>query len=152
MPERSDREECHFPSLNGRLDTIQAAMMLVNLNHLQKKIDRRREIARIYTEALDGIVVCPKEEKDCYHTYYTYTILADRRNELQEHLAARGVETKIQHRILMPRQPAYRHLPPCSIPNAERLVNQILCIPVNEKLTMDQIYYVIDSIKRFYGK
>jgi len=146
-----NREECHFPSINGRLDTIQAAMLLVNLKYLQKKIDRRREIAKFYTGSLNGVVVCPKEEEGYYNTYYTYTIIADRRNELQEYLTARGIETKIQHRILMPHQPAYKHLPKFNIPNAERLVNQILCIPANEKLTSGQTNYVVDCIKSFYN-
>lgn len=146
-----NKEECHYPSLNGRLDTIQAAMLLVNFKYLKEKIDRRREIARIYTGSLKNTVICPEEKKDYYHTYYTYTILAEKRDDLKKYLSSKGIETKIQHPILMPYQPAYSYLPKPDIPNAEKLLKKILCIPANEKLTNKQVDFVIKSIMTFYN-
>ena len=146
-----NKEECHIPSLNGKIDTIQAAMLLVGLKYLPDKIKRRREIAKIYSEALEGFVVCPKETKDTKMAYYTYTILAERRDELKQYLEKKGIETKIQHPILMPDQEAYQHLKKFRIPNAKSLRELILCIPANEKITREESQYVIDSIKTFYG-
>ena len=146
-----NKEECQIPSLNGKIDTIQAAMVLVSLKYLPDKIKRRREIAKIYSEALEGLVVCPKETKDTKMAYYTYTILVEKRDELKQSLEEKGIETKIQHPILMPHQKAYQHLPKYHIPNAESLREQILCIPANEKITREESQYVIDSIKTFYG-
>jgi len=146
-----NKEDCHYPSLNGRIDTIQAAMLLVNLRYLKENINRRREIARIYTESLKDVVVCPKEEDGYYHTYYTYTIISEKRNELKDYLARKGIETKIHHPILMPYHRAYRHLPKFNIPVAEKLVNQILSIPNHEKLEEEEIVYIIKCIRSFFG-
>ena len=63
----------------------------------------------------------------------------------------KGIETKIQHPILMPDQEAYQHLKKFRIPNAKSLRELILCIPANEKITREESQYVIDSIKTFYG-
>lgn len=146
------KEECQIPSLNGKIDTIQAAMLLVSLKYLPDKIRRRRELAKIYSEALKGIVICPNEKNTTKVSYYTYTILAENRDDLKHYLEEKGIETKIQHPILMPDQKAYQHLPKYLIPKAESLKKKILCIPANEKITLDESQYVIDSIKAFYGK
>ena len=91
-----NKEDCHYPSLNGRLDTIQAAMLLVNLKYVNQTIARHREIAKQYTDRLRDVVTCPQDDGTC-HVYYSYTIITDKRDELKEYLYSKGVETKIQH-------------------------------------------------------
>lgn len=145
-----NKEDCHYPSLNGRIDTIQAAMLLVNLQYLSKRIELRRKIAQFYTNALKDAVTCPKEDES-YHIYYSYTIIAERRDELKEYLYSKGIETKIQHPILMPYHTAYRHLFNPNIPLAEELVKKILCIPNQEDLTIEDANYIVKCIKEFYG-
>jgi dTDP-4-amino-4,6-dideoxygalactose transaminase len=146
-----NKEDCHFPSPNGRIDTIQAAMMLVGLGRLDDKVSRRRAIASFYDEALGEAVNCPKEPEGYFNVYYTYTIIAERRDVLKQHLEAKGIETKVQHPILMPYHTAYKNLPKPNIPVAEDLVKRILCIPAHEDLGMDEAEYVAASIREFYG-
>lgn len=144
-----NKEDCHYPSLNGRIDTIQSAMLLVNLKYLAKRIELRRKIAKFYTEALKDVVSCP-EEGASHHIYYSYTIIAERRDELVKYLLSKGIETKIQHPILLPYHTAYRHLFKPNIPLAEELVKKILCIPNQEDLTLEDAKYVVKCIKEFY--
>ena len=146
-----NKEDCQEPSHNGRIDTIQAAMMLVGLDRLDTKVSRRRAIAKFYDEALGDTVICPSEPEGYFNVYYTYTIVAERRDELKQHLESKGIETKVQHPILMPYHTAYRDLPKPNIPVAEHLVKRILCIPAHEDLGMDQAEYVAASIREFYG-
>lgn len=146
-----NKEDCQEPSHNGRIDTIQAAMMLVGLGRLDDKVSRRRNIAKFYDEALSEAVSCPTEPEGYFNVYYTYTIVAERRDKLKEHLESRGIETKVQHPILMPYHTAYRDLPKPNIPVAEHLVKRILCIPAHEDLEMDQAEYVAASVREFYG-
>lgn len=146
-----NKEDCHFPSLNGRLDTIQAAMLLVNLKYLKAKIKRTQKIAQKYTEALGDTVGCPGDDETS-NVYYSYTITTPRRDELMSYLESKGIETKIQHPILMPYHTAYKGSYQSHIPNAQRLVNQILCIPNEETLEPEQADYVINSIKEFFAK
>ena len=144
-----NKEDCHYPSLNGRIDTVQAAMLLVDFNYLPEKIARRQEIARVYTEGLHDLVGCPREDGS-YHCYYSYTVLAEKREKLVEHLSGKGIETKVQHPILMPYHTAYKDRTYPPLPVAERLVNRILCLPNQEDLSTEEIDYVIGSVREFY--
>ena len=145
-----NREDCHWPSLNGRIDSIQAAMVSVNLKYLKDKIKRRQEIANRYTSALKEVVTCPRDDRGC-HVYYSYTILVPRRDELKEYLLRNGIASKVQHPILMPYHSAYKGKFAPLIPVAEQLVQQLLCIPNDETLVDEEIDYIIDHIKQFYS-
>lgn len=146
-----NREDCRYPSLNFRLQTIQAAMLIVELERIDAIIRKRREIARYYDRELDGIVRCPREEDGTVHVYYTYTIQADRRDELREFLQNKGIETKIHHPILMPRHSAYKGKYDGHIPVAEKLIKEIVSIPNHEKMADAEAEYVAASIRAFYG-
>lgn len=146
-----NREDCHYPSLNFRLDTLQAALLLIEYTRLDAIIERRRNIAKRYNEALCDVVACPAASPGNFHIYYSYTIQTDRRDDLQAHLTQCGIETKIQHPILMPYHRAYRGKYTPVIPVAERLHKKILSIPNHEKLLDHEIDYVISSIREFYG-
>jgi dTDP-4-amino-4,6-dideoxygalactose transaminase len=147
-----DREKCIEVSLNGRLDTLQAAILLKRLPYVDQIIQKRREIASWYDEQLAELVQIPKEAEGEWDVYYTYTIQADRRDELKAFLEAKGIETRIQHPYLMPEQPAYRDAARGHFPNAQRLVKRILCIPAHEKLTRADVDYVAACIHEFYGR
>tara|TARA_B100001123_G_scaffold85964_2_gene98718 strand:+ start:15644 stop:16732 length:1089 start_codon:yes stop_codon:yes gene_type:complete len=145
-----NREDCHYPSLNFRMQTLQAALLLVELDRLDQIIDRRREIARTYRRSLDGLVTCPEEPDGWKHVFYTFTIQSDSRDELQRHLQSDQIETKIHHSLLMPHQTAYRGKFPLDIPVAEKTVRRILSIPNHEKMTDGQIDHVKQSVSRFF--
>jgi dTDP-4-amino-4,6-dideoxygalactose transaminase len=145
-----NREQCIEVSINGRLDTIQAAMLLRRLRRLPEVIARRREIASWYCTLLDGVVDTPAEKPEELSVYYTFTIQADRRDDLRQFLERRGIETKIQHPILMPDQPVYVGRRG-DYPNARRLVSRILCLPAHEKLVRDDVEYVARAVKEFYS-
>lgn len=147
-----DKELCMEIALNSRFDTIQAAMLLVNLDRIEGLIERRRSVAARYRAGLSNVAVCPQEPEGFRHVYYTYTILADNRDGLKSALESQGIETKIQHAVLMPEQPAYAYLRPGDWANARRLRDRILCIPAHEDLSTDAQDYVIDCIRRFYGR
>jgi dTDP-4-amino-4,6-dideoxygalactose transaminase len=145
-----NKEVCHSLSGNHRLDTIQAAMLLVRLAGFDKLLKDRRNIAKFYDMRLKGIVATPKEWAHEKLAYYTYTIQCDQRDKLKDFLAIRGIETKIQHPILMPEQPLYKHGARGTWSHAKYLMSRVLCIPVHEKLTDGQIWHVVNSIADFY--
>jgi dTDP-4-amino-4,6-dideoxygalactose transaminase len=146
-----NREECVTPSHNGRLDTLQAAILLERLDRVGGIVTRRRQIAGWYAELLGGVVGTPVERRGDVDIYYTYQIRAPRRDELKAQLESRGVETKIQHPYLMCQQPAYQPQPADACPNATRLQREILCLPVHEKLERADVEYVADCVRAFYA-
>jgi dTDP-4-amino-4,6-dideoxygalactose transaminase len=145
-----DRETCAEVSFNARMDTLQAAILLQRLDHVAEIIERRREIAAWYGERLSGVVELPRERTGERDVYYTYTIRAERRDRLRAFLMERGVETQVQHRTLTLHQAPYRRFAAGTYPVARRLVERILCIPANEKVTRDQVDYVAACIRDFY--
>ncbi|MBF0311428.1 MAG: DegT/DnrJ/EryC1/StrS family aminotransferase [Magnetococcales bacterium] len=147
-----NRETCLLPGLNDRMDTLQAAILLERFKDLPELLERRRTIAARYRERLRGVVGLPEESPGCQDAWYTFTVRAERRDALQAFLSQTGIETKIQHPILMPHQPAYRQAPRDRLSNAERLVEHILCLPAHEKMSPDQVDAVAERIVRFYDR
>jgi dTDP-4-amino-4,6-dideoxygalactose transaminase len=145
-----NKEVCHNLSGNHRLDTIQAAMLLVRLSRFNELLEKRRKIAAFYDSKLKGLVDTPKQWGHEKLAYYTYTIQCDQRDKLKDFLAQKGIETKIQHPFLMPQQPFYKHNARGTWSHAAYLMSRVLCIPVHEKLTNGQIWHVVNSIADFY--
>jgi dTDP-4-amino-4,6-dideoxygalactose transaminase len=145
-----NKERCIETSLNCRLDTIQAAVLLQRLQSFDALIQKRREIAQIYGERLARFVRVPKEQAYEKDVYYTYQIQTPKRDLLKQYLDEKGVETKIQHPFLMCQQPIYQKLLKKPVVRAERIVQEILCIPIHEKLSRAEVEHVIDSVESFF--
>ena len=145
-----DRELCVEPGLNSRLDTIQAAMLLVRFNRVEDIVERRREVAGSYSELLRDLVVTPEDSDGERQVYYTYTIRCENRDELKKHLESKGIEVKIRHPILMPLQPAYKDKSRAEFSNAEKIIGEILSLPASEAVSNEEIEYVVSSITEFY--
>ena len=143
-----NQETCMVPSLNGRMDTVQAATLLVRLRSLATVINTRRSHAIYYDEMLAGFVAVPPRDDSHDDAFYTYTVRSSRREELRQHLEKLGIETKVQHPLLMPQHPAYLGSKG-DWSNAASMVNQVLCIPIHEKLTLSQRERVADAIISF---
>ena len=147
-----NKEDCHVPSVNARIDTIHAAMMNINAKYLPQRIKRIREISKYYNDKLKNIVECPLEDES-FHTYYSYTIKVDDREAFMNYLNENEIETKIQHPILMPFHTAYKEkYHPIYIPIAVKLVKKIICIPNHDKMTDQQVEYVVEKITNYYRK
>ena len=144
-----DKEVCEVPALNDKIDELQAALLLVGFDDLEANIDLRIGLARLYSQAFAGSLPCPPvaTDGDRSHVFFDYKVLVERRDEIQQSLLERGIETKVKHPILMPDQPAYRHLPRPEIPNARRLVDRILSLPLHEKLTAEDVETVVQALR-----
>jgi dTDP-4-amino-4,6-dideoxygalactose transaminase len=144
-----NREYCTSLAQNSRLDTLQAAALLVRLKRLDGIVEQRRKNAAYYNRRLGNSVIVPTEQPDEQHVYYTYTIQSDRRDALKQHLEKNGIEVKIQHPLLMPQHPIYLNRAKGSWSKADDLIKRVLCIPANEKLTQDQLATVADAVVSF---
>lgn len=145
-----NREFCENVAQNSRLDTIQAAVLLVRLRRLSELIEKRRNNADILSKKLERYVTVPREAEGKRHVYYTYTIQTDRRNELQEYLTDRGIETKIQHPLLMSEHPVYAGQARGEWAAASQLIKKVLCLPANEKVRAEELDYISETIIEFY--
>ncbi|HEY4255224.1 MAG TPA: DegT/DnrJ/EryC1/StrS family aminotransferase [Chlamydiales bacterium] len=146
-----NKERCIATSMNCRLDTIQAAVLLERLKGVDAIIEKRRQLADVYRKKLSSFVRVPVEKANERDVYYTYQIQTPKRDELKQFLEERGIEIKIQHPFLMSEQPIYEKFARHPLPNAKRIIRQILCLPMHEKLSLQEQNHVIDSVESFFS-
>lgn len=146
------RDEVEFWSTNSRLDTLQAAVLNVMLDHLDEWIKERRAIAAEFCAELQEVVGVPVERPDCFHTYQTFMIHADRRPALLEHLRARGIDAKVHYPLAIPLQEAARALgySPGDFPVARWLAERIVSLPLYAEMTRAQRAAVVEGVRSFY--
>src|SRR5262249_19939216 len=104
--------------VNSRLDDLQAAVLRARLPRLHAWTARRRELAARYRTLLAGTGVIVPPELDAGHVYHLFVVRSRARDELQAHLASRGVETLNHYPLPIPRQPAVASTAPAECPIA----------------------------------
>lgn len=139
---------------NGRLDSIQAAMLRVKLKHLAKWNEQRREAARIYDvllEPMAGSVTRPFEDDNSKSVYHLYVVRTDSRDELQKHLTAAGIGTGIHYPVPVHLQKAYSAMgwKKGDFPKSESASGQILSLPMFAGLTLEEQKQVADSVAQY---
>ncbi len=148
------RDDCVLWSHNSRLDTLQAAILLVKLRYLQEWTQQRRENARYYQTQLAGIpeIQVPQEREWEKCVYHTFVIQAERRDELRQFLSDRGIGTAIHYPVPIHLSTAGKELGYAegSFPVAEMQSHQILSLPIYPELTVAQLEEVCQNIKLFY--
>ena len=139
---------------NGRMHAIQAAFLRVKLPHLAGWNAARRRVADLYREALADVaeIRLPVERPGAVHVYHLFVIRADRRDDLQRHLTARGIGTGLHYPVPLHLQTAYERLGvrTGAFPVTEAAARDILSLPMYPELSPDQIGIVADAIRDFY--
>ena len=139
--------------LNARLDTLQAAVLLVKLRHFEDELKAREEAAKRYGELLSGIEgLAPprlKEGRTSAWAQYTVRIEAGKRDEVRERLAKDGIPTAVHYPRPLHLQPAFRALgyPEGSFPEAERAAAEVLSLPIHPFITEEEQERVAASLK-----
>ena len=141
---------------NSRLDTLQASILLVKMNYLPLWHEARRQKADIYNRLLKDVkqVTTPFVRDYNYHIYHQYTLLAENRDGLKEHLKAREIGFDTYYPLPLHLQECYRELnyKPGDLPVAESLAHMAISLPVFPELREDEQEYVAGAIKEFYSK
>lgn len=138
---------------NNRLDTLQAALLRVKLNHLDRWNKQRRTIARAYDKAFAKLPLqIPELRKDRDHVYHLYSIRSPQRDGLKQHLTERGIASGIYYPVPMHLQKAYRSLghKEGSFPVTERISRDMLALPMYPDMTAAQVKKVIATVKEFF--
>ncbi len=139
---------------NYRMEGIQGAVLGVKLRHLGAWTESRRRNAALYRKHLEGIpgVVPPGEMAYAKHVYHLYVIRVTKRDELQQHLEAKGIATGLHYPIPLHLQKAFAHLgyKEGDFPVAEKAAREILSLPMYPELNEEQITYISDTIRGFF--
>ncbi|WP_460139927.1 DegT/DnrJ/EryC1/StrS family aminotransferase [Pseudomonas sp. S2_E01] len=144
----------HHPriGLNGRLDSLQAAVLLAKLERFDWEVGRRTQVAerydRLIAAACPGIVT-PCVLPDRSSVYAQYTLQVDARDELSKALNALGVPTAVHYPVPLHLQPAFEYLSQGRgfFPIAESCSRRVLSLPMGPDVTEEQQAQVVDALQ-----
>lgn len=136
------------------LDNLQAAFLDVKLRYLPSWIERRKALAEIYRRGLSDLpdLLLPHYDKAGFdHIYQNYTLRSKQGNEFSDYLKANGIEVLTQFR-----KPYYKHeglkLVDRGFPETEAISREVCSLPMNVEITLEEVEYIIQTVRKFYGK
>ena len=136
--------------INGRLDSMQAAVLLAKLEIFEEEITLRNNVAQRYSARLKDHVVTPFVQKDCVSVWAQYSLLTDRRDEMLKKLKSNGVPTAVYYPKPLHMQDAFAGLgyKRGDFPVSERIADSIFSIPMHPYLGYEDQDYIVDAIIR----
>jgi dTDP-4-amino-4,6-dideoxygalactose transaminase len=140
---------------NSRLDTIQAAILLIKLSYLPKYIQARQNAAQIYTAGLQqwdkGLI--PEKTPQANHSFnqFTLKIKNNERNRFQAYLSDHKIPSMIYYPIPLYKQEAFKKYVSLdfSLERTEELCNEVISLPIHTEITKEEQAYIIDTIVDF---
>jgi dTDP-4-amino-4,6-dideoxygalactose transaminase len=145
--------------LNSRLDSLQAAVLAVKLQYLERWCAARIERASTYHLLFSaaglvgsGLTNIPPLVTDKSHVFNNYVIGAERRDELKQFLAEREIQTEIYYPLPLHLQKCFAELGyrRGDFPHAERAADEVLALPLYPELTREQQESVVGAVGEFY--
>ena len=139
--------------MNGRLDTIQAAILLQKLTIFEEEIATRNLIARRYAEGLSDVAIVPEPPDEVVSTWAQYTIrlAPGRRDALAAVLKELGIPSAIYYPKPLHRQTAYGHfpVPGNGLPVSDQLADEVISLPMHPYLDTATQERIIDAVRSF---
>ena len=148
---QTERYYHKYIGFNGRMDTLQAAVLLAKFPYYEHELELRRDVAARYDKNLRNSskhVVLPFVENDRTTVWAQYSIRLSQRDEMSAKLKESGVPTAVHYPKPLHLQEAFNYLgyKEGDFPVAEAVSNEILSLPMNPFLTEDEIDYICDRI------
>jgi UDP-2-acetamido-2-deoxy-ribo-hexuluronate aminotransferase len=150
-----DKYDNRAIGMNSRLDTLQAAILLVKFEEfVEKELDASNRIASEYTARLRGVVETPFIPSGYCSSWAQYTIILsdeETRNELKAYLQSKCIPSMIYYPRGMHQQTAYKEMnvPDSSLPVTSQLTKCVLSLPMHPYLTDDDIEEVCSAVRHF---
>jgi len=138
---------------NLRFNDIQAAVGRVLLRRLDAMNDERRRLAARYGAGLAGLpLLLPSEARGARHVYHLYVVATSERDQLAAFLKDKGIATGIHYPVPCHQQPAVAYLEPRPLEHTERVVEQILTLPISAGHRESEIDEVAAAVRAFFEK
>jgi dTDP-4-amino-4,6-dideoxygalactose transaminase len=136
-----------FIGVNSRLDELQAAFLNVKLPHLDHDNEKRRTIAKRYLSEIKNVnIILPDWDSTLNHVFHLFVIRTQNRNELQDFLLKKGIETMIHYPVPPHKQKAFSEWNSFSFPITEQIHQELLSLPISPVMTMEQADFVIRNL------
>ncbi len=142
-----DRRYHHIRvGVNGRIDTLQAAVLLAKLPLFDEEIAKRVEIGGRYTEMLNGSVKTPFVKMHNISVYAQYTVAVDNREQVISSLKNAGIPTAVHYPLSIHQQPAFSESG-IHLPHSERAATRVLSLPMHPYLGRETQTRVVDELR-----
>ncbi|KTD22799.1 aminotransferase [Legionella lansingensis] len=141
---------CHRRiGINGRMDTIQAAILIEKMKLFPDEIAMRQRVAQRYEQLLSGIVKTPAVMPGNTSVFAQYTIEVPNRDQFQKQMQALGIPTAVHYPVAMHEQEALAYLgyKRGDFPNAERASRYVVSLPMHPYLTLDDQQKIVHAVK-----
>lgn len=142
--------------INGRLDTIQAAILLAKLERFDWEVEQRSKLGARYSELiqkqnvsiLQDAVTTPYLEPFNTSVYAQYTVLVKNREQIQQKLKEAGIPTAVHYPVPLHLQPAFANLGEGEgyFPISEAISKEVMSLPMSSDLKIDELDYIIDAL------
>jgi dTDP-4-amino-4,6-dideoxygalactose transaminase len=139
---------------NTKLDAIQAQILQWKLLKLDEWNQSRGRVAAWYRERLQELPISfQSTSADELHVYHLFAIRTDRRDDLVAHFQRLGVDAVVRYPTPIPLQPAFADYrwKAGQFPVAEKLAQELLCLPIRPDMTVQEVDYVADCARSFFG-
>ncbi|MFC2129518.1 DegT/DnrJ/EryC1/StrS family aminotransferase [Bacteroidota bacterium] len=143
--------------VNSRLDSIQAAILRIKLQHLDEYISERQKVAKAYDEAFNSIELLqiPGRNQDSTHVFHQYTLQVEQghRDGLKQHLADHKIPAMIYYPVSLHLQKAYHDLgyKAGDFPITEKMCTRVLSLPIHTEMEADQQAHIISTVKNYFN-
>ncbi len=140
--------------LNGRLDTLQAAVLLSKLTIFETELAEREALSQLYDSRLRDHVATPARPKDMHYAWAIYTIRVKNRDGVRKYLTDHGVPTAVYYPKPMHFQAAYQSYGEGagSCPVAERLSGEVLSLPMHPYIDQATAHFICDKVIEAVGQ
>ncbi len=136
--------------ITGRMDSIQAAVLLAKMEIFDDEIEARGEVAMRYTEGLLGVVETPVVPNNTESAWAQYSVLVSDRDIVRERLSEAGIPTAVYYPKPLHLQTAYQYLGyrEGDFPVSEKVSNSVFSLPMHPYLSEDEIERVVSEVKK----
>ena len=138
-----------YIGMGGRLDTIQAAVLLAKFSSYPEEITLRQAVAENYNQKLQTLVTTPSVNPDRTSVWAQYTVRLQNRDAIQAKLKEQGIPTAVHYPMPLHLQECFQSLgyQKCDFPVAELLAKEVMSLPMNPFVTEEEINCIADEIK-----
>jgi len=138
-----------YIGMGGRLDTIQAAILLAKLPHYKQELESRQQVAQYYTDVLSDSLQTPIIKSNRSSAWAQYTVRVNNRDALQAKLKDNGIPTAVHYPMPLHLQECFQYLnyKQGDFPISEKASNEVMSLPMNSFLTNKQVDYVAFKIQ-----
>jgi UDP-2-acetamido-2-deoxy-ribo-hexuluronate aminotransferase len=147
---QNKRYHYKYIGMGGRLDTIQAAILLAKLPHYKKELEQRENVAKKYKDLIKKNFKIPVIKSNRTTSWGQYTLRINNRDEVQKKLKDEGIPTAIYYPVPLHLQACFKYLnyKENDLPVAEESSSCVLSLPMNAYLSDDNISYITKTLNR----